>query len=765
MKVVKSKFLLFIAFSLSAMLFSSVVVLPSFSHETGDGLPLSPWGPYSKSDVGPSFISDWQKGLLFHFPIVMGAVLSDGSIICNLTHWRPYWVEEGAWTTWQTPIIKALPDLSFWQGRFISPDKSFYSTFDVAVVDPNTVVIEVNFFSLDLKSYSFFCDIVAGVPEGRENSSGISSRSSIFYDKGILVYKYETGKKDEYYVVTCDESHVGGVLKGGNYGMALMKRWSVQDAGFFRSGKVKMFGFVECLNIRPSRSVHFAVAHGLSVDEAVTRALESLRSARLMVQKARERYKDWQAMLMGGTKPIPSEISFLISQTLANVVFETEKGLNARIFVPGRNWSRSFQWDGGFISIGLTEISKPLAIKSLDALFENGNHRQWKPEYMDINPPIHIFAIEEIYESFDDLNLLKHFLPLAWSSLERMCRYGDPDRDNLYDWGLPRKIYAFSSGMDFLPVWNFARAQEPFRRIESPDFSALLVRAFKIVAVLARQAGMEKIADESLKRARSVSEAMNKYLWDPSEKIFYPVWAEANQKIRGYQKTIISIYPLISGREAITVDQAKALIERLRDDWHYRSRCGIRSVEADAPYFHPNQPWKGDVWVATQWLMWKSLLDWGETEFAGEIAESVLRCFKSAYDKVGHSMESFDGASGKPIGQIDFSGLTTPLINLYMAYNRPGQFTGGFDTSVKEHFYDEKADMLVGSVQVNFGGDSSVGMIAVMGRPYRKYDVFVCGRHVARVRSDEGGAIGLVLKLPKDSSSFIVIRPVRWKDD
>ena len=35
-------------------------------------LPLSPWGPYSRTHYGPCFLADGARGALFSFPIVVG---------------------------------------------------------------------------------------------------------------------------------------------------------------------------------------------------------------------------------------------------------------------------------------------------------------------------------------------------------------------------------------------------------------------------------------------------------------------------------------------------------------------------------------------------------------------------------------------------------------------------------------------------------------------------------------------------------------------
>ncbi len=720
---------------------------------SNDDVTLSEWGPYSKFDISPSYLSSTKKALLFHFPIIMGAVYPDGRRISNLTKWQPYWCNREYLTTWKTVCTKALPDLSFWESVFYSPDGRFSATSDV-VVKGNAVIIEVNFISFTLKGPYFFCDIMATIPEGIENSRAKTYNTIISYRSDILIYQYKEKERRELFIVATDHPHTGGKIAGAGYGKAIREYWANRLKS---KEKDEGYGFIECREILPRKPIHFVIIKAKTVREGTIYAKRLLKEADRIIRQALLTYDNFKKNLLHCTKIPSTSITYLISQTLANIIFETHNGLNARIFIPGRNWARAFQWDGGFISMALSEISIDLGTSSIDALFADEKGRNWKPEYMNISPPIHIMALQELYNKTHDINLVKYFLPHAYKSIQIMWHYGDKDRDLLFDWGLRREIYGFSSGMDHLPIWSYVRNQYPFRQVESPDYSALIIRSLKIVATLSIQAKMPNIAQKCIKNASMIAKTMNKYLWDPEKEIFLPVWADNNRKIEGYDKCIISIYPLMSGQEFINRDQAIALIKRLKDPMRYRSMCGIRSVEKDAPYFEPEKPWKGDVWVGPQWLLWKSLLDWGEVELADEISRDILNCFEETYMITGHSMESFNGKTGTPIGKEDFSGLTAPLINLYVAYNRCGMLTGGFDTYIDKIIYHKDKDILETSLKVYYG-DLPIGLVAVMGHPFTEYELFMDNKLMGIFRSDKRGVINFRLNPDRNKKVSLLIR-------
>ena len=83
-----------------------------------------------------------------------------------------------------------------------------------------------------------------------------------------------------------------------------------------------------------------------------------------------------------------------------------------------------------------------------------------------------------------------------------------------------------------------------------------------------------------------------------------------------------------------------------------------------------------------QWFFWKSALDAGRGAFARQIAETALNVWKNEVDRSFYCFEHFSISSGRGAGCCHFGGLSSPVLNWYGAYFRPGRLTGGFDCCI-----------------------------------------------------------------------------------
>ena len=54
------------------------------------------------------------------------------------------------------------------------------------------------------------------------------------------------------------------------------------------------------------------------------------------------------------------------------------------------------------------------------------------------------------------------------------------------------------------------------------------------------------------------------------------------------------------------------------------SRYGISAVDIGASYYKVDGYWNGNIWFPHQWLLFRTMLDLGEDDFAFEIAKRAL---------------------------------------------------------------------------------------------------------------------------------------------
>src|SRR5690606_28356712 len=99
---------------------------------------------------------------------------------------------------------------------------------------------------------------------------------------------------------------------------------------------------------------------------------------------------------------------------------------------------------------------------------------------------------------------------------------------------------------------------------------------------------------------------------------------------------------------------------------------GLSVVDQSADYFSREGYWNGAVWFPHQWFVWKTMLDLGKGDFAYRIAETALNLYKKEVDSTYNCYEMFRLQTGRGNGWHQFSGLSSPVLNWFAAYYKPG---------------------------------------------------------------------------------------------
>ena len=80
-----------------------------------------------------------------------------------------------------------------------------------------------------------------------------------------------------------------------------------------------------------------------------------------------------------------------------------------------------------------------------------------------------------------------------------------------------------------------------------------------------------------------------------------------------------------------------------------------------------------------QWMFFKSALDAGLADFAYRIADTVLTLWQNECTESYCCFEHFMIESRRGAGWHQFSGLSSPIVQLFSAYYRPGTLTTTLD--------------------------------------------------------------------------------------
>ena len=171
--------------------------------------------------------------------------------------------------------------------------------------------------------------------------------------------------------------------------------------------------------------------------------------------------------------------------------------------------------------------------------------------------------------------------------------------------------------------------------------------------------------------------------------------------------------------------------------------CGVGTVDLRAPYYSDNGYWNGTVWFPHQWILWKSLLDNGQTELATEIAIKALTVYDDEMKETYCSFENFTVKTKRGNGYHQFSGLTCPCLSWFKAYFTPGTISCGFFVQISDIEKSKDNDYL----EFNFKTDGFGRTVLVCMNSNFEYRFLTDGEEVKAV-SPIGGVYYIKLNKP-----------------
>lgn len=381
-----------------------------------------------------------------------------------------------------------------------------------------------------------------------------------------------------------------------------------------------------------------------------------------------------------------------MSATVAiNIVYPVRRfGQFTRHYCPGRWWDSLYTWDSGFIGLGLLEFEPTRSIDNLSAyLTEPGADCAFVHHGSPV--PVQIYQLQAIWNRTRDLDTLRKFFPGARRMHRFLAGRGDGSRTRTLRSGLLRTWDYFynSGGWDDYPPQKFIRGTALTKSTTPVVNTAQAIRTARLLREMAVLLG-EPVAEFDADIA-GFTAALQKHSWNPASGWFSyvrhddagrPVGPLLHESGADFNRGLDGIQPLIAG--ACTPEQEALFLQRLRADAVFWSRCGLSTVDQSAPYFRTDGYWNGAVWMPHQWFVWKTLLDLGQGELAWQIARTALDTWEQEVRATGCCFEHFIIKTGRGAGWHQFGGLSSPVINWFAAYFRPGTLTGGLDCWVLE---------------------------------------------------------------------------------
>lgn len=256
------------------------------------------------------------------------------------------------------------------------------------------------------------------------------------------------------------------------------------------------------------------------------------------------------------------------------------------------------------------------------------------------NPPLFAWAELGLYRQTGDLNRIENLMESGvlkrhYDWLEHMASPGE-----CVDWGgihvswkrLPEG-YMWSgnpSGMD-----NTPRGRGYYDSIMWVDALAQQGMFAQGIAELARLTGREELAMKFQGEYEAKKRLMQSY-FDSQDNCFYDRRIPCHVAGEAFFCRVLtpaSFWPLLAGMA--TQEQARAMVETLRDPTKLGGAIACPSVSRDDPGFVPaGEYWRGSVWLPVFYMTMKSLERYGCYDLAEKLSIQLLEWMKRCYDDV-----------------------------------------------------------------------------------------------------------------------------------
>ena len=303
----------------------------------------------------------------------------------------------------------------------------------------------------------------------------------------------------------------------------------------------------------------------------------------------------------------------------------------------------AWSWDHCFTAMALAYKDPDQAWDNFMLMFDHQNETGSFPDFINdrqalwgfVKPPIHGWTYRKMMQANPKFSDKKHltmvYLPLVkWTNF--WFKYHDDDRDNI-----PEYHHGNDAGWDNASNFDYGF------HAESPDLSAYLALQMDVLAEIAQKLGKHIEAKEWKRKSDRQIKLMIKNLWNG--KRFVTKRMDDNSVYEKSQ-SLMSYLPLILGKK-LPKNITDIMIKDLKTNGQF-TKIGLASENPNSPLYNADSYWRGPVWAPPTLIIASGVNDYGDKDFAREIAKRYCdNC------KINGFAENYDALSG--VGLRDYS--------------------------------------------------------------------------------------------------------------
>ena len=339
-----------------------------------------------------------------------------------------------------------------------------------------------------------------------------------------------------------------------------------------------------------------------------------------------------------------------------------------------------FGWDTFFNALQLATVSGDLAWSTLlagtESRYPNGNVPNWRSRHGGTpdrsQPPIGSFAALRLHLIHPDLDALATAYPslLAWCDWWVADKGGRPRREGLtpglLSWGSDTELVpephqvppwerdasghqraAWESGQDDLPLWDEAE-WDPGRQVlamSAVDLCSYRALDLECLSRIARILGDDRTSHRLQTEYLHLAATINRTLWCDSAGLYLDEFPSGLST----RVAASNFLPLVAG--VPSPDQARRMVETLRDPSRFWGEWVLPTIPRDDPAFADQQYWRGAIWPPMNYLVLHGLRRYGFHDLAADLARKGAAMFLADRRHTGMCRENFDSRTGRGCGQ------------------------------------------------------------------------------------------------------------------
>ena len=432
--------------------------------------------------------------------------------------------------------------------------------------------------------------------------------------------------------------------------------------------------------------------------------------------------------------------------TLLNVVYPIyTRRQYIKHNAPGRFWNSLYSWDSGFIGMGLACADFDRGFDCLNTYLIPVGDRHSPYIFHGSVVPTQIFLYKHLIDSFpekrEELGALYPMVKQYYEYYSEMDRQPEQLPSGLLKtWHMSYN----SGGWDDYPPQHTLRNARRGEDRATHDNTTPVITTANTVLISKIMKGIAEVLGESADIAYYEATA-KKYatrlpqLWDGEVGYFsYMTHDESGQPKEffryadgtNYNLGMDGVTPYIA--DVCTPEQEKLILDNIKNG--LMTDIGVGVVDKRAPYYSNFGYWNGSVWMPHQWILWKALIDRGETDLAFEIASKALNVWKHEVEATYCCFENFMCHNGRGSGYHHFSGLSCPISLFFESYYTPGTITTGWASMIRDAKWN--GDMTEATVSAVVSKDKTSLLICMNGE--KDYTFTLNGRQVVPVKLTSG---------------------------